>query len=72
MFSSGIIVFGNEGDGGFGPNLGDWKLRSAGLKLFFAICLPLLTITLGVWLLAYMKSKVGQFLKSRPPESLPK
>ncbi|KAL2206312.1 hypothetical protein CC79DRAFT_1398254 [Sarocladium strictum] len=72
MFSSGIIVFGNEGDGGFGPNLGDWKLRSAGLKLFFAICLPLLTITLGVWLLAYMKSKVGQFLKSRPSESLPK
>ncbi|KAH8178180.1 hypothetical protein LIA77_03262 [Sarocladium implicatum] len=73
VFSSGIITFGNEGESGFGPNLGDWKLRSAGLKLFFAICIPLLTMTLGVWFLAYgMKSKVKQYLNRQRSGILPK
>jgi hypothetical protein len=53
LFSSGIIVFGNEGEGGFGTNLGDWKVRMASLKLFFVICFPLLMVTLVVWFMAY-------------------
>lgn len=73
LFSSGIITFGNEGESGFGPNLGDWKLRSAGLKLFLAICIPLLTMTLGFWFLAYgTKSKARQYLNRQRSGILPK
>ncbi|KAH6662626.1 hypothetical protein F5X68DRAFT_161634 [Plectosphaerella plurivora] len=53
MFSSGILTFGQEGEGGFGPWMGDWKVRPAGLKLFFAICVPLLFMTLCAWTVAY-------------------
>lgn len=53
VFSSGIVTFGEDGTDGFGPHLGDWKVRLAGLKLFFAICLPLMTLTLCAWLAAY-------------------
>lgn len=57
VFSSGILTFGNEGEVGFGSNLGDWKIRVAGLKLFFSICLPLLFITIGAWFLVYWLSR---------------
>ncbi|KAF4981576.1 hypothetical protein FZEAL_2642 [Fusarium zealandicum] len=33
IFSSGILTFGEEGSGGFGSSIGDWKVRVAGLKL---------------------------------------
>jgi hypothetical protein len=76
MFSSGIIVFGTEGSSGFGPNLGDWKVRTAGIKLFFIICLPLLACTLGLWFFAYvyarMKSSVGRLFKASEKQELPK
>jgi hypothetical protein len=58
MFSSGIVTFGQEGEGGFGPLLGDWKVRPAGLKLFFAICVPLLFMTLCAWTVAYCSNKI--------------
>lgn len=58
MFSSGIIIFGPEGGGGFGSDMGDWKVRLAGIKLFFAICIPLLTVTLGVWLITYISTRM--------------
>ncbi|WAO93282.1 Protein kinase domain-containing protein [Fusarium falciforme] len=34
IFSSGIITFGDDGDGGFGSAMGAWKVRPAALKLF--------------------------------------
>lgn len=46
MFSSGILTFGEDGDAGFGPQLGDWKVRSAGLKLYLMVCFPLMALTL--------------------------
>ncbi|KAL2213297.1 hypothetical protein CC79DRAFT_1391255 [Sarocladium strictum] len=58
MFSSGIIIFGPEGGSGFGPDMGDWKIRLAGIKLFFAICIPLLAITLGVWIITYVSTRM--------------
>lgn len=58
MFSSGIVTFGQEGEGGFGPFMGDWKVRPAGIKLFFAICIPLLFMTLCAWTVAYCSSKI--------------
>ncbi|RSL49750.1 hypothetical protein CEP54_012280 [Fusarium duplospermum] len=42
IFSSGIITFGEDGSGGFGSAMGSWKVRLAGLKLFAAVCFPLL------------------------------
>lgn len=67
MFSSGIITFGNEGSSGFGPNLGDWEVRVAGLKLFFLICAPLLALTLSIWALSYTwqrrKATIREFLR---------
>lgn len=33
--------------------MGDWKVRGAGLKLFVAICFPLMTLTLFAWFIAY-------------------
>ncbi|KAK0387675.1 hypothetical protein NLU13_3920 [Sarocladium strictum] len=67
MFSSGIITFGNEGSSGFGPNLGDWEVRVAGLKLFFLICVPLLALTLSIWALSYTwqrrKATIREFLR---------
>jgi hypothetical protein len=38
---------------GFGEKMGDWKVRIAGVKLFFAICLPLLFLTLSAWFAVY-------------------
>lgn len=65
VFGSGILTFGEDGGGGFGPELGDWKVRVSGLKLFFIICIPLLTVTLSAWLLSYCirlrRSRTGPF-----------
>lgn len=76
IFSSGIITFGDDGSSGFGPNIGDWKVREAGIKLFFIICLPMLSCTLGLWCLAYTSARVrlfmGRFFKSGIPHELPK
>ncbi|KAM5348639.1 hypothetical protein ACJ41O_008463 [Fusarium nematophilum] len=58
IFSSGILTFGQEGEGGFGSGMGDWKVRLAGLKLYAAICFPLLALTLLAWLLAYCSARL--------------
>lgn len=43
VFGSGLLRWEEEGE--------NWATRIPGLKLFLAICLPMTTFTLGVWLL---------------------
>ncbi|KAI8663048.1 hypothetical protein NCS56_01110100 [Fusarium sp. Ph1] len=57
IFSSGIITFGDDGDGGFGSAMGAWKVRPAALKLFAAVCFSLLTVTLLAWCCAYCSAR---------------
>ncbi|RTE84500.1 hypothetical protein BHE90_000867 [Fusarium euwallaceae] len=58
IFSSGIITFGEDGGSGFGSAMGAWKVRLAGLKLFAAVCFPLLTLTLLAWCCAYCSARL--------------
>lgn len=66
IFGSGILTFGDDGSSGSGPNMGDWKVRLAGLKLFLAICFPLMTLTLCAWLMAYCFARLR---RSSPRDS---
>jgi len=43
VFGSGLLHWEEEGS--------SWATRIPGLKLFLAICLPMTTFTLGVWLI---------------------
>ncbi|KAJ3537388.1 hypothetical protein NM208_g6332 [Fusarium decemcellulare] len=70
IFSSGILTFGDEGSAGFGSSMGAWKVRVAGLKLYFAICFPLLTLTLLAWLGAYCYARSRRSSKSRGQRGL--
>lgn len=51
LFSAEIMDF----DGGNGTTkIGDWKVRWPALKLFLAVCIPLMAITLSAWCITYM------------------
>lgn len=46
--------------------MGDWKVRVAGLKLFFVICIPLLAFTLSAWFLVYWLARRERRLSALP------
>jgi len=53
LFSSGIWNF----DGTTTTVMGDWETRTPALKLFFAICIPLMAISLSIWMATYFWGK---------------
>ncbi|KAH6639929.1 hypothetical protein BKA67DRAFT_136972 [Truncatella angustata] len=59
FFSTGILNF--DGDKPMN-NLGDWIVRPAALKLFLAICLPLMGIVLLAWAAAYYWARRGSMI----------
>ena len=54
FFSSDIVDF-QKGKGT--DNIGDWGVSIPALKLFLAMCIPLMAITLSIWLLFYIRTK---------------
>jgi hypothetical protein len=64
FFSTGILKF--DGDDSptvsiaAGRTLGGWTLRPNALKLFLAICLPLMAFVLALWGFAYLLARRQQ------------
>ncbi|KAK3331440.1 hypothetical protein B0H66DRAFT_467908, partial [Apodospora peruviana] len=63
LFSSGIWNF----DHSESDRMGDWETRVPALKLFFAICVPLMAVALSSWWVSYRLSK-RQYRLSLTPE----
>jgi len=53
LFSSGIWDFDNSK----GNEIGDWETRVPALKLFFAICIPLMAVVLFTWWVTYQLAR---------------
>ncbi len=48
FFSSGVLRWDEDGTLGY-----DWVVRSEGMRLFMAICLPMMVITIAAWAIMY-------------------
>jgi len=64
LFSSGIWDF----DGSKSDRIGDWETRVPALKLFFSICVPLMTIVFLTWWIHYRLTR-RQNKTSEVPEA---
>jgi hypothetical protein len=57
IFSSGILAFDDDNGDAYGAQMGDWQIRWSALKLFFAVCVPLMVVTILSWLGAYCHAR---------------
>lgn len=53
LFSSGIWDFDNSNS----HKMGDWETRVPALKLFFTICIPLMTVVMFTWWVTYQLAR---------------